>query len=956
MKNTDRKIWRFVLIGTLLVLIPALSSLVLSLKLITGHEQSYQQSQQTLLESRARDFLASLDAESVYKKHFQALAQEILLLQNPTAESVKNVYQNYLSKLNENYVLWAFDKNGKMLFSSEDDVIINNGFDYIWRFAHDKSYRGEFSEFKTAFSKYLGRDFHPRQIKADNDICYPVKNYIKQGLFYHYKSRTDQSGIMLFMPVSENFSLIFNKICQMNSSRQNPLITEESLRQSYQELPEGITVNSLKETFAAMPSQPFIEGNFLWKFLSVQKFKVLIGQQLEQNSYSKFRVFSLLVFIFLCIAGLTILYRSIFSGQTLWISIRYKLIGIFVFAVYLPVLGLFMVSFNGLANRQIAIENEVKKGLQDLLFKIDSDFSTREDEILAIFNKLFNDTSWHSQLSEDWNESEEVIRRTAGVPLTGENFFNHLDVRDIMQTQLYCTASGEANDRVKEINRIMSLICLEKFQPERLPKQKYIKQSDLILKNMMENPVIGFTHYFERPGELVQMEFEGSSFYWYWNYYHQPDTRVAYFSGNTRVYYNVVIYLMRVLKKRMSIGNTELKLAAFFPATKTWLPEGYEGNFELQNMIKLANTHNEVFSEKISHGTGTYLATCLPGIKLKGAMLTCLYPEAEITGKINNMRQQIYMGLIMILIVSVLTGLLLSRTFLQPVGELNLGLKALHNRDTDFRVSIVNQDELGELGQTFNLMMEEVKEMLLAGEVQQCLIPRTMPAIEGYESVIYNKMATDVGGDYADAFILPDDRYLVVLGDVTGHGISSSILTAMVKAMVFRFASKDTPLPMILKCLSEMIFELMKYRKLMTFCAIILNQRDNSFTIANAGHPFPFICLNNGTTARIEHAALPLGVSLKRSNYTISEGRLEPGSILMMYTDGIAEGADMEGNAFGFETIEQTVAENNRLGTEKISEILLSRFWKHYQKDALDDDLTFIMLKRLSEESDIKDV
>lgn len=944
--STSNKIWRFILIGTLLVLIPVISSLLLSLNLVSGLEQSYFDEQLSQLESEKRDFLASLDAETVYKKHFQALAQKLLNLKNPEESLIRAIYTEFLPRLNNNYTLWFFDSQGKLAFSTEPDIDTNKGFDYIWRFAHEKSLKGEYSEFKKDFSRYLGRDFHPRQVKNSNDLCYPINNYSKLGLFYHFKSEADLSGILVFMPVAEDLSQILQEVAITKSNDQNPVITPEIMTNQGFQLPDGVRPDMPSEIFTLKPAEAFLDGGFLWQHVFTGKNQVLFGRRIEKNYFSLYKKIIWAMFLVLTLSGLGILYRSMICGQTIWISIRYKLIGIFIFAVYLPILGLFMVSFNGLANRQTAIENEVRKGIQDLLYKIDSDFSSREDEILAIFNRLYENISWHENLSKDWLESEEKIRQIAGVPLTGENFFNHLDVRDIRQKQLYSTNSGEANERIKEINRIIALICLEKFQAHRLPRQNLTKQSDLILKNMMENPVLGFTHHYERPGELMQMEFEGSSFYWYWNYYDRDDTNVAYFSGNTRVQYNVTDYLEKVLQKRLNLGTTGLKLAAFFPATKVWLPEGSEESPELQNLVKLAGVQNEVFNGKITFETQPYLATCLPGIKLKGAVLTCLYPESEITEKIRNMRHQILMGLIMILIISVFTGLLLTKTFLNPVGELNLGLTALRNRDTDFRVNIVNQDELGELGRTFNQMMEEVKEMLLAGAVQQCLIPREIPQIEGYESVIYNKMATDVGGDYADAFILPGERYLIVLGDVTGHGISSSILTAMVKAMVFRFASKNAPLPLILKSLSEMIFELMKYRKLMTFCAVILDRANNSFSLANAGHPFPFICRSSGEIERIEHAALPLGVSIKRSNYTLSEGKLEPGSILMMYTDGIAEGAGPDGEAFGFETIENTVKTHQNLSAEQISEILLSDFAGHYQKDALDDDLTFIMIKR----------
>jgi serine phosphatase RsbU (regulator of sigma subunit) len=243
-------------------------------------------------------------------------------------------------------------------------------------------------------------------------------------------------------------------------------------------------------------------------------------------------------------------------------------------------------------------------------------------------------------------------------------------------------------------------------------------------------------------------------------------------------------------------------------------------------------------------------------------------------------------------------------------------------------------------------MMLEVKEMLLAKAVQQCLIPTDPPLIEGYDLIIYNQMATDVGGDYADAFILPENRFLTVLGDVTGHGISSSILTAMVKALIFRFSKNPTDLAKILKQLSEMVFDLLKRRKLMTFCAVIMEKDTGKFILANAGHPYPIICRRNGKTEKIEHGSLPLGVSKKRSNYKTIEGVLNPGESLFIYTDGIAEATNSKNMMFGFDRLETIISQNHDRTAESIKNSLLEAFWNHYGDNALDDDLTFVIVKR----------
>lgn len=946
MSEKSPRIGRFILIGVLLVLTPAFFSLFLGLHLINSFEKDFYADKQAQLEGRARTFVTNLDSELFFLPIFRNLSTAILTLQHSENDKFKTLIQSAFAEAGQTFSLMVFNHEGPTAFTNITDPETFNVFEYIWRFAHNKSDAEEFKRQKGVVGKVLGRDFHPRLVRDSNDICHPLANHGKQGLLYHYKQEQNGAGVLIHLEITRDPASIVKQLAKLSSSAENPILLGTGSQEISKEIDINEDIIKVLALSGEKQHQIFRGDGFLWQHQLAKEVPLFFGQRIDPPNYPLSRLIVCGFFILITFFSLSYLFRSMFSGGSQRISIRYKLVALFVFAVYLPVLGLFLLGYNGLANRRTVLENNVSKAVQDLLFKIDSEFSVKEEEILAIFTRLYENTSWQNQITDDWDAAELVIRKAAKVPLTGENFFNHLDMRNLQQQQVFSTNQGDSNDRTKEVNRIISLISLEKHLPDQLPKNNLTRQSDLILKNMMENPVLGFTSFYEQPGKLVQMEFEGSSFYWYWNFYPKNNEKIAYIYGNTRIAYNVVNYLQSIFNKRLNIGNTALKLVAHYPTTKLWLPEGADQEKDLLNLNKLAEVNAAVETARISFAGQRYMATCLPGLKLKKAFLTCLYPEAEIDDKINTLRQQIYMGVILILIISILTGLLLSKTFLQPVSELNLGLKALHQRNIDFRVQIENQDELGELGKTFNQMMEEVKEMFLAGAVQQCLIPATALEMPGYDSVIYNKMATDVGGDYADFFPLPDQRFLIVLGDVTGHGISSSILTAMVKALVFRFASKDTSLEVILKSLSEMIFELLKYRKLMTFCAMILDTKDNSFLLANAGHPFPIVCDANGQITSIEHSSLPLGVSVKRSNYTTTAGQFEPGSILMLYTDGIAEGANPEGVMFGFDTVEKVLKENRNSNSESIKSTLLNKFWQHYQREELDDDLTFIIIKR----------
>jgi phosphoserine phosphatase RsbU/P len=241
-------------------------------------------------------------------------------------------------------------------------------------------------------------------------------------------------------------------------------------------------------------------------------------------------------------------------------------------------------------------------------------------------------------------------------------------------------------------------------------------------------------------------------------------------------------------------------------------------------------------------------------------------------------------------------------------------------------------------------MIYEIKEMLLAAAIQKCLIPSKTMQTEKYNFALYNQMAGDVGGDYADFFNIEKDELLIVIGDVTGHGVSSSLLVAMVKASIFKFCSVTLPHKIFSK-IGEMIFELLKRKKLMTMLAIKLDLKNNSYLFTNAGHPYPIICDSNGNITELEADAMPLGVSAKRNVYTCQELTFEPNDVMMLYSDGICEAEDETGKPFGKKRLFELLQNNKEKNSNDIKEAILKDFNDFIGKTELSDDITFIIIK-----------
>lgn len=229
------------------------------------------------------------------------------------------------------------------------------------------------------------------------------------------------------------------------------------------------------------------------------------------------------------------------------------------------------------------------------------------------------------------------------------------------------------------------------------------------------------------------------------------------------------------------------------------------------------------------------------------------------------------------------------------MGEISAGLSALRRRDTAFRLSATRGDELGVLADSFNQMLDGLKEMEMAKVIQTAMIPPAFPAVPGYVGVMKSLAASRLGGDYVDVLPLPGGDVLLVVGDVTGHGVGAALLMAMVKAVVMRSAGGLTGLPDLFLVHDAMVFRFLKREMLMTFLAVKLSPGNGKMQICNAGHPYPLIIRAGKGVREIRPPHRPLGVFKPGQGVPVVRDLLLPGETLALFTDGCCEAREPGG-------------------------------------------------------------
>jgi len=300
-----------------------------------------------------------------------------------------------------------------------------------------------------------------------------------------------------------------------------------------------------------------------------------------------------------------------------------------------------------------------------------------------------------------------------------------------------------------------------------------------------------------------------------------------------------------------------------------------------------------------------------------------------------------------ILVVAGLFGHVPGDLFLAPIKDLSQGLAALRRAERQVRIPETRDDEFGDLVRAFNRIVEDLTEIELAKVVQESLLPSSFPKFKGYSGTIWTRTASRLGGDYCDVFLLQDGRVLIAVGDVTGHGVGAAFVMAMVKAEMFHFAEQPTKrIEDLLERLDRLLHDLMQRRLLMTFFAGMLDPGTGGVTLGNAGHPFPFIFGLRGPVTECRNPGMSLGFPLRPRIKASATINLEPGTSIVLFTDGLYEALDNRNESFGYEELGNTPHNASRLSPEGIAALMRKTLDRFRGDHELEDDCTIMVIQR----------
>jgi len=236
------------------------------------------------------------------------------------------------------------------------------------------------------------------------------------------------------------------------------------------------------------------------------------------------------------------------------------------------------------------------------------------------------------------------------------------------------------------------------------------------------------------------------------------------------------------------------------------------------------------------------------------------------------------------------------------------------------------------------------QELRVARSIQQASLPKELPTLEGWQITPYYQPAREVGGDFYDFHLLPEDRLGLVVGDATGKGVPAALVMSTTCGMLRLASQSPSSSPgQMLKGVNEVLFPNIPTNMFVTCFYAILDPRSGHLLYANAGHDMPYLH-RNGDIEELKARGMPLGLMPKMS-YEEKETTLHSGESALLYSDGLVEAHDPEGDMFGFPRLRALVAEHGEKGS--LTDLLLEELYSFTGEEwEQEDDITLLTLRR----------
>ncbi len=289
-----------------------------------------------------------------------------------------------------------------------------------------------------------------------------------------------------------------------------------------------------------------------------------------------------------------------------------------------------------------------------------------------------------------------------------------------------------------------------------------------------------------------------------------------------------------------------------------------------------------------------------------------------------------------------------------PMGVINLDTQNVLSRfnkdDLDLLLAVAGQAALSyENARLLTSHMEKLKqdsEMAIASNVQQALLPKTLPQAAGYEFYASYDSALAVGGDYYDAMLLDDGKVCLSFGDVAGKGVPASLVMSRISSVVRSTLQYVDDVGEAIKAVNNHMCSSAVEGRFVTYILALVDTRSHEVQLAIAGHMSPMIRKADGTIEEFdeESVGVPVGV-IEDYPYDVLSRPIAPGETILFYTDGVSEAMNPKGELYGDKRVRDFLRTSKGNAAE-IGKALLADVRTHANGRDQNDDITIMIFSR----------
>jgi sigma-B regulation protein RsbU (phosphoserine phosphatase) len=337
----------------------------------------------------------------------------------------------------------------------------------------------------------------------------------------------------------------------------------------------------------------------------------------------------------------------------------------------------------------------------------------------------------------------------------------------------------------------------------------------------------------------------------------------------------------------------------------------------------------------------------------------------ELKKRLNELYTLIMIVILFIALFHIAFAVIINRLFVRPIQLLHGKSLEISSGNLEARAKVKRKDEIGELGMAFNSMADSIQEKILtlqehnekmdhelkmAGGVQKLIFPE-LTNNDFYNIGIYHKPFTEVSGDYYDVIELDDSKKGFLLVDVSGHGMPAALVTMIVKEIFERDARKYSQPSELLKFMNTTLINVLYKNEMFSgiyFTAVyMILDKNNVLHFCNAGHQQVIVIQQEKKQiARLNSCGTPIGISEDMNEmYRTGKIKLTKGDKICMFTDGISEPKNGDGDEFGTQRIIDSIKKDLNNSVESMVDDVVATLMEYIDNKKLDDDATLIMVE-----------